>query len=108
MNELEKQLPASCCSSWEQLGNSNHTERWAEAEEGAGIRNRPCRSLASPFHRLGCSKLQRENSRLFGGFPIIFWKSCFLLFHTTLSGGTGQSRNLWLSGIHHSGLTFTT
>lgn len=45
---------------------------------------------------LVCSKLQRESHRLFGGFPIVFWKFCFLLFGTTIRGGTGQDRSLWL------------
>lgn len=74
ISELEKQLLSLSRSSLELPGTQ--TTLRGRRRQGTGIRNRP-----SPSSAKLCSKLQRENSRLFGGFPVIFGSSASCLAH---------------------------
>lgn len=55
------------------------------------------RVCSSPSSRPpGLLQAAEGKSQAIWGFPHRFWKFCFLLFGTTIRGGTGRDRSLWL------------
>lgn len=55
------------------------------------------RSAPAPPHAgAGLLQAAEGKAQAIWGFPHRFWKFCFLLFGTTIRGGTGRDRSLWL------------
>lgn len=118
---FEKQLLVSSLSSLEQQRTQTTSERWAEAKEGAVPEAQApppvgrvcssslllrgmsapappsCGSCSSPSSRPpGLLQAAEGKSQAIWGFPHRFWKFYFLPFGTTIRGGTGRDRSLWL------------